>query len=266
MLNNNPNVVQKLQSTLKNFMKEPHLTNLLGSMVRNLEQSIPQMISFVDGDVDQHSWERCASATFISDSETEIDLLKLIQGVLNAASIPAIFGSGLIEKYPNLIHDLHDMEAGMPYFMMGLPAWIPFPTIGRAYLARQRVLRAMDSFQEALDALVDDESMDFSWGNLDDVSELIMNRHAIYKGKELVLHHSILLKLSACRKWLWGYRTGRHLGKRIYLKHSVYHTEFIPDNLGTCCQRRLHGLLAPSVHSRNPRPCRSPSRRDRPVR
>jgi hypothetical protein len=183
-------------------MKEPHLTNFLGSMVRNLEQGIPQMISFVDGDVDQHSWERSANASYISDSETEIDLLNLIQGILSTASTPTIFGSGLLEKYPNLIHDLHDMEAGMPYFMMGFPAWTPSPSIGRAYLARQRVLWAMDSFQEALDALVDDKPVDLSWGDLDDVSEFIMKRHAIYKGKHPPLHHSMLLNSSASRKWI----------------------------------------------------------------
>lgn len=141
------------------------------------------MISFMDSEIDQHPWERSANASSISNSETEIDLMSLMRDILGIASIPAIFGRGLLEKHPNILHDLYDMDAGMPYLLTGLPAWTPWPTVSRAHLARRRVWQGLDGLQEALDASVDGKHVDYSWGDLDDVSEFIMKRHAIYKGK-----------------------------------------------------------------------------------
>lgn len=159
------------------------------------------MLSFMDSDVDQHSWERFANASFISNSETEIDLMSLIRNMLGTASIPAVFGRGLMEKYPEILHDLYDMDKGMSYFLMGLPAWTPWPTIGKAYLARQRVLQGLDGLQEALDAIVDEKHVDSSWGDLDDVSEFIMKRHAIYKGKGPE-NFQLLFKQLTCAPYL----------------------------------------------------------------
>ena len=141
-------------------------------------------MSFVDNDIDQHPWERSANASYISNSETEIDLLSLLRDILGMASVPAVFGRGLMEKYPDILLNLYHMDVGMPYFMAGFPAWTPWPEISRAYFARQRVLQSLDAFQEALDAMADEKPADASWGDLDDVSELIMKRHTLYKGKE----------------------------------------------------------------------------------
>lgn len=172
-------------------MQEPHLSNILKSTVRNIQENIPHMISFTDSDIDLHPWERYADSSYISNSETEINLMSLMRDMLGAASVPAVFGRGLVEKYPDIVQDLYGMDDGMPYFMMGLPAWTPWPAVNSAYLARQRVLRGLDGLQEALDATVDEKPVDSSWGDLDDVSEFIMKRHALYKGKIASLSNPI---------------------------------------------------------------------------
>jgi hypothetical protein len=174
------------------------------------------MISFMDSDIDQHPWERSANASLISNSETEINLMSLVQDILGRASISAVFGSGLMEKYPEIIHDLYEMDVGMSYFLMGLPAWTPWPPIVKTYFARQRVLQALDGFQEALDAAVDEEHVDSSWGDLDDVSEFIMKRHAIYKGMGYYVSDYYLTFTDASyasRKRFWGYGTSRNCSK-----------------------------------------------------
>jgi hypothetical protein len=38
-------------------MKEPYLNQLLKPTIRNLEENIPQMISFTDSEIDQQPWE-----------------------------------------------------------------------------------------------------------------------------------------------------------------------------------------------------------------
>jgi hypothetical protein len=166
-------------------MQEPYLGDLIKSTMRNLEENIPQMISFTDSDIDQQPWERSAEASYISNSEMEINLMVLVRDMLGTASIPAVFGRGLIEKYPSILHDIHDMDDGKWYFMMGIPSWTPWPPITRAYLARRRVWQGLDGLQEALDATVDGKNVDSSWGDLDDVSKFIMKRHALYKGNIL---------------------------------------------------------------------------------
>lgn len=179
-------------------MQEPHLSNILKSTIRNLQENVPQMISFMSSEIDQHPWERSADATYISNSEMEVNFMDLLRDMLGLASISAIFGRGLIEKYPNILEDIRQMDAGISYFLMGMPAWVPWAPSSRAFLARRRVWRGLDGLQEALDAIACHKHFDSSWGDLDDVSELILKRHAIYKGKKssslsrLPLDHTLI--------------------------------------------------------------------------
>lgn len=163
-------------------MKEPYLSDTLRGTIRGLQENIPHMISFAESEIDLQPWERWATASYISDSEAEVSLMSLLRDMLGHASVPGIFGRGLLDKYPNLLHDVYDMDAGFMYFLMGLPAWTPWPPVNRAHQARQRVLRALDDQQRALDACVDGEAFDSTWGDLDDVSEFILGRHKIFKG------------------------------------------------------------------------------------
>jgi hypothetical protein len=180
-------------------MMEPHLSNMLRGTIRGLEENIPQMISFAEGDIDLQPWERWAKASYISNSETEVNLMSLMRDMMGHASVPGVFGRGLMDKYPNILHDIYDMDAGFMYFLMGLPQWTPWPSVNRAHQARQRVWRALDDQQRALDASVDGKPFDSAWGDLDDVSEYIMKRHALFKGKNIYFLNFVTL-LTCCRQ------------------------------------------------------------------
>jgi hypothetical protein len=164
-------------------MKEPFLSQMLKPTIRNLEQNIPQMISFVDSEIDLQPWERWAQTTYISDSESEVSLMSLVRDMLGHASVPAIFGSAIMEKYPSLLHDIYDMDSGVYFLLMGLPAWTPWPGVMKAHLGRYKAWEALGNLQRALDALVDGKPIDPSWGELDDVSDFIKERHAIFKSE-----------------------------------------------------------------------------------
>jgi hypothetical protein len=166
------------------LMKEPHLSNVLKGTMRGLERDIPQMISFMKSEIDQQPWERFAKASYISDSETELNLMALMRDVLGSASVPGLFGCALMDKYPDLLHDVYEMDGGLHFFMMGLPAWTPWPGVLRAHMARSRLWAAMDEHQRVLDAAVDGKPVDPTWGDLDDVSEFIMKRHGTFKSKK----------------------------------------------------------------------------------
>ena len=126
-------------------MREPHLSNMLKGTMRGLETNIPQMISFMKSEIDQQPWERFAKATYISDSETELGLMALMRDMLGSASVPGLFGQAIMDKYPNLLHDVYDMDAGLYFFLLGLPAWTPYPGVMRAHSARFRLWKAMGS-------------------------------------------------------------------------------------------------------------------------
>ena len=125
------------------LMREPHLGNMLKRTVRGFETNIPQMISFTESEVDQQLWERFAKASYISDSETELNLSALMRDMLGSASVPALFGKALFEKYPDLLHDVYDLDAGLYFFLMGLPAYTPWPGVMKAHMARSRIWAAL---------------------------------------------------------------------------------------------------------------------------
>jgi hypothetical protein len=147
-----------------------------------LEQNIPQMISFLDTEVDLQPWERWSGHRYISENEVEIELFSLMRDMLGCASVPGLFGRGLLEKYPRLLQDVYEMDMGMMYFLIGLPAWTPWPDVFKAHMARRRLWEAMDDQQRALDKLADGEEIDYSWGDLEDVSDFIKDRHKVFKG------------------------------------------------------------------------------------
>ncbi len=169
--------------------------------VQNLEESIPNMVTFINTDIDRQLWERFAKPKFISNSEIEVDLFSLVSDLLGSASVTAVFGPTLLEKYPNIMHDLLAMDSEMPFFLMGLPVITPYPGFMNANQARHHVLLALDDFQRALDGTVDGKPVDFSWGDMDNVSGFIAKRHAFFKGKE---NSTVMKRIDSANRPLMG--------------------------------------------------------------
>jgi hypothetical protein len=111
--------------------------------------------------------------------------MSLMRDMMGNSSLPAVFGQALLEKYPDILYDVYDMDNGMYFFLMGLPSWFPWPGVMQAHLARARVWQCMDDHQRALDAIAEGKPLDPTWGDLDDVSDLITKRNKIYRGTRL---------------------------------------------------------------------------------
>ncbi|TVY13113.1 25-hydroxycholesterol 7-alpha-hydroxylase [Lachnellula arida] len=171
----------ELNSLFGYFMKDPQLGVVLKQNNRLLEQTIPQMISFVDSEVDLQPWERIAKARYISSNETEINLCGMMRDLMGHTSVSAMFGSALMDKYPDLLHNTYRFDEGMYYLLAGLPRWTPWPPAFMAHMARNDLWAALDDQQRALDALAEGKPVDYSWGELDDVSEFIMKRNEVYR-------------------------------------------------------------------------------------
>ncbi|RDW89386.1 cytochrome P450-6 [Coleophoma cylindrospora] len=166
---------------VKYLMREPYLGIMLKATITGIEAKVPQMISFMESPIDQESWERWADAEYISSTETEINLMALMRDMMGQVSVPAMYGRNFLEQNPEILHDLYAMDLGMPYFLAGLPRWTPIPAVTRAHMARSRVWWSLIEYHKALDAYVDGQPLDSSWGDLEDVSALTMARHKLFK-------------------------------------------------------------------------------------
>ncbi|PBP20502.1 cytochrome P450 [Diplocarpon rosae] len=168
---------QELNACTKFLLDEPYMTKILKALVKNLEQNIPQMISFIETPIDLQPWEHYAEARFISSSETEINLTSLVQDMMGHAAVPSIFGNSLIEKNPSILHDVRNMDAGRSYLLRKLPPWVPWPTAARAHLARFKVWQSLDDHQKAIDVTAAEEDVEPSREDLGDVSLFLMKRN-----------------------------------------------------------------------------------------
>ncbi|KAJ8064526.1 hypothetical protein OCU04_006856 [Sclerotinia nivalis] len=172
---------EEYTSAFNYLMKEPYLSTMLNGTIRNLEGLIPQMVSFLDSEIDQHPWEKWANAEYISKDEMEVNLMTLVRDILGNASVPSLFGRAFLENNPHVLHDIYEMDRGMMYFIMGLPWFTPWPSVARAHFSRFQVRGSVKRFHEALDASVDGKHVDSSWGDLDDVSDFILKRHELFR-------------------------------------------------------------------------------------
>lgn len=203
------------------MMKEPYLSKMLQVTIGNIERNIPEMISFMDAEIDQQPWEKWAGATYISDTETEVSLMALLRDMLGQASIPSLFGRAFIDNFPDVLHDVYEMDQGLVFFLMGLPAWTPWPAVLKAHIARTRVWTAMDAHQKALDADADGNNS-AAWDDLDDVSDIIKERNAVFRSTCLNCIGN-LKSNSYHRAQLRNHRASRHRRKSIRELHIAFY-------------------------------------------
>lgn len=173
---------QKLDEQVGKFVRGSERSVLLNKVVRMSRENIPQMITFNKAAIDMEPWERSSNVTTISSTDAEVNLMTLMRDMLCHTIVPAVFGSGLLDKYPSLVQDIITLDAGVPVLLMDLPILIPWPGIARAHMARRRLWSVMDELQTQLDIYARGEETDYSWGDLDDVSELILERNKIWRG------------------------------------------------------------------------------------
>ncbi|TQS36007.1 hypothetical protein Golomagni_03555 [Golovinomyces magnicellulatus] len=174
---------KEFDSFYKYLVKEPYVDTVFTKISQYLHANIPQMITFLDNKVDLQSWERWASSKYVSSSETEISLMPLLYDMMGSTIVTSIFGSAFLEKNPDLIQNIYEMERGMKFLTMGIPAWFPWPSNVKAHMYRNMILLSLDDYQKALDNKIKNKPNGLLWGDLDDVSDFVLARHRFYNEK-----------------------------------------------------------------------------------
>lgn len=148
------------------LLKEPYLSALLERIVREFEIDIPSIGSSI-GVI----------------SKSEVSLNTVLRKTIGEASIRALFGEQFLKNFPSLLDDIYTLDAGMAWLLIRTPPWIPIGASTKAHKARSRLWKATTAYNVALDAALDGNQIDPSWGDMQDVSEVVRMSHELYRRK-----------------------------------------------------------------------------------
>lgn len=161
---------------------------LLSSAVTSMQEHIPNLVSFASSIVDQSFWERSGFPTDISEASTsggtqnavEVNFFSLIRNFVGYDTVSSLMGSELMGLYPGALEDIWNLNNGFKYLLLGIPRWVPIPSLTRAHRARFNLLIGMKAFYQALDRLAAGSEPDLPWRDVSDVSELMKGTNSIW--------------------------------------------------------------------------------------
>lgn len=159
------------------------LAKIVDATTRGIEQNVAQLISRTFSPIDAQPWERAAVPTLVRDSKVtaaEVSMFRLIRDFVAITATPSIFGTSLIEQ-EGLLEDLWTFDSGSHLLAMGLPRWLPMPSLSRAYAARDRLLRHLTRYSVAMDQFASGDEPSGEWGDMSDVGELMQCRMKVMR-------------------------------------------------------------------------------------
>lgn len=161
---------------------------LLSSAVMSMQEHVPHLVSFASRIVDQSLWERNGFPTDISESFTskgsptvELNLFSLVRNFVGFITVSSLMGSEFLELYPGVLEDLWNLNNGSKYLLLGVPRWVPIPSLAKAHMARFNLMVGMKSFCQALERSVIGCEPDLPWRDVSDVSELMKGMNSIWQ-------------------------------------------------------------------------------------
>lgn len=162
---------------------------LLSSAVMSIQEHVPNLVSFASSIVDQSFWERSGFPTDISEARAlnsspnvvEANLFALVRNFVGYITVSSLMGSELINLYPGVLEDIWNLNSGFKYLLLGVPRWVPIPSLTRAHMARFNLLIGMEAFHQALDRLATGNEPDLPWRDVSDVSELMKGTNHVWQ-------------------------------------------------------------------------------------
>ncbi|MCJ1232865.1 Cholesterol 7-alpha-monooxygenase [Varicellaria rhodocarpa] len=168
------------------LLQEPHVSDISRAAIANTRNSVEKLITTsFNPNVGLEPWERHASCKLrISrglDSALEVSIFPLLTSFIGHMTLPIIFGKAFVAKSPDVVEDIDLLDDSFLSMIIGLPPWLPIPSLKRAYEARDRPHRGLACLYSSLNrtALGLDPGPD--WRDLSDVSQLIKDLDAIWK-------------------------------------------------------------------------------------
>jgi hypothetical protein len=148
----------------------------LEKMVRGLERTAYNLISFNEAWIDQSSWEK-TSKTIVHEGRSPVakaSFFPLIESYIGEISVTCLLGKDFLDNNPHFLDDLRLWNSKGTSFMNQTPLFLPHMSAAAA--ARERLLRALNRFRNKFSAYAAGEDPGSDWNDLSDVSPFISER------------------------------------------------------------------------------------------
>lgn len=160
--------------------REPFVSDAAASTVRVVQERIYNLVSFSHSWVDQSIWERVANITIDPSGNSAVaSFFPLIRYFVGDIACGIVTGQDFMTNNPNFLLDLFTFDASFKELFVGLPWW--FPGMAPAYAARSRLIQAVREHQEALYAVWEDRDPGSGWGDMLDVSNVMLERAKVWR-------------------------------------------------------------------------------------
>lgn len=190
----------ELMACYRFLLGEPGLGEMIERTAGNVKETISNFVSFSSSLVDQAYWERTSRAAVAKNKSgedvVEADLLNLVRDYCAAAANPSVIGSNFLANYPDFFADIWTFDRAFLLIAAGLPRWVPIPPVTRGHIARQRALRSLVAFHEAMETRAAGEDPGADWRDLDDVGPLVQKRVEAYRKHGMSMEGRAALELA----------------------------------------------------------------------
>ncbi|KAJ5145603.1 uncharacterized protein N7515_000167 [Penicillium bovifimosum] len=169
--------------------EDSFVTEASSTVVRLVQRDMPNLVSFCRSLVDQNPWERGMSGVEVPDETDqtvcEANLFALLSNFVGHIISTFLMGETFVENFPNLSEDLGRLGDCFVTLFAGTARWIPHPAASAGHAASDRLRHVMSVFHRAMVAWDDGIDPGIELRDLDDVSELVIERMRTFRKLEL---------------------------------------------------------------------------------
>ncbi|KHO02108.1 cytochrome P450 [Metarhizium album ARSEF 1941] len=179
------NLAYETPDLFKHMLSEPGLSEFVDGIVDGVKAHIAEFVTFNSSVADQSDWERSARVDVVQNSKgeafVEADLMSLVRNFVAKTANPALFGTDFVENFPEFWDLLWMLDDGFLSLATGVPAWVPWPKMQRAKVARRKLIARGREFEEAMDKYLDGEDPGSKWQDMDNVSTFVKSRIGVFR-------------------------------------------------------------------------------------
>lgn len=176
-------IFKEIHSVHHILMKESYLEKVMSQVKAAIETHVADLVSFDEKHFRHRMWQDGGDGKLVKDDpySMEISLFPLIRNFVSLLTTPILMGTDFMRNFPYTVEDLWEFDAGMLFFLLKMPSWIPSKKNRNAHAARARILSSMIEFFTAMEHVLDGYDPGPRWQNLKDVSELMWERCKTWK-------------------------------------------------------------------------------------
>ena len=172
-----PLLYGEMHQIIGQLSREPFISDAMAVIVKELQSSISNLVSFSANVIDQSGWERAADTTVVNTEDglsAEVNFCTLIRHFVGGLGTKVLMGHDFMANNPDIVSDIFTLDASFIPLLAGYPFFYPGVASGRR--ARARLTQAMIEHQQALYAILDGRDPGIKWGDMSDVAGVMKDR------------------------------------------------------------------------------------------